>query len=413
VPISTSERTPSTGTAARSKRTALAEFLSTETFGSVVLLAAILIALVWANVSLSSYVDVWSSELTVGFGPFAITESLLHWVTDGLMTLFFFVAGLEIKRELVRGELRNPRAAALPVIAALGGMLFPALLYSLLNAGGVGAHGWGIPMATDIAFAVAVLAALRSRVPRALKLFVLTLAIVDDIGAIVVIAVFYSTGVSFAWLAGAVLAIGVVMAMRRAGVCRTSAYVVPGIALWVCMLESGVHATIAGVILGLLTPACMVRDRDVIQGLEHRLHPWCTFLIVPVFALASAGVALDATSLGDAAGSTASWGIVLGLTVGKPVGVLLTVLLALGVGVARLPTGVGLRHVVGAGMVAGIGFTVSLFVADLSFTGALLREAKIGILAASIVSAALGAVFLAMTARRSSGRLAGAAEVSR
>ena len=194
--------------------------------------------------------------------------------------------------------------------------------------------------------------------------------------------------------------------MRRAGVCGISVYVVPAIALWVCMLESGVHATIAGVVLGLLTPACMVRDRDVIRHLEHRLHPWCTFLVVPVFALASAGVALDAASLADAAGSTVSWGVVLGLAVGKPVGVLLAALLALGVGVARLPTGVGLRHVIGAGMVAGIGFTVSLFVADLSFTGALLQEAKIGILAASIMSAALGAVFLATTGRRSAGRLA-------
>jgi Na+:H+ antiporter, NhaA family len=413
VPTSTSERTSSTAPAARSKRTALVEFLSTETLGSVVLLGAVIGALVWANVSWASYVDVWSRELTIGIGSVAITESLAHWVTDGLMTLFFFVAGLEIKRELVRGELRNPRAAALPVIAALGGMLMPALLYSLLNAGGGGAHGWGIPMATDIAFAVAVLAALGSRVPRPLKLFVLTLAIVDDIGAIVVIAAFYSSGVSLAWLGGAVLAVGAMVLMRRAGVCRISAYVVPGIALWVCMLESGVHATIAGVVLGLLTPACMVRDRDVIQQLEHRLHPWCTFLVVPVFALASAGVALDATSLADAAASTASWGVVLGLAVGKPVGVLLGVLLALGVGVARLPNGVGLRHLIGAGMVAGIGFTVSLFVADLSFTGALLQEAKIGILAASIVSAALGAAFLATTARRSPGRLARAEEVSR
>jgi NhaA family Na+:H+ antiporter len=279
-------------------------------------------------------------------------------------------------------------------------MAVPALLFVAVNQGTDGVNGWGIPMATDIAFAVSVLVALGPRVPRALKLFLLTLAIADDVGAILVIALFYSKGVQPGWLlagAGVVLAI---IVLRRLGAASPLAYVLPGVVLWFCLLESGVHATIAGVVLGLLTPAGKVRGRYVIEQLEHWLHPWTSLLIVPVFALASAGVVLDVESLERAFSGTVTWGVILGLVIGKPLGILLATLVGVRTGFVRLPSTIGIAHVAGAGAVAGIGFTVSLFIADLSFTGALVSDAKIGILVASLTSAIVGAVALASMARR-------------
>jgi Na+:H+ antiporter, NhaA family len=375
------------------------EFVYVEALGGIVLLIGTVIALVWANADISSYADVWTTNLTLGIGNFSISEDARYWVNDGLMTAFFFVVGLEIKRELVRGELRDPRTASLPIVAAAGGMIAPAVIFSLVNAGGSGAHGWGVPMATDIAFAIAVVAILGDRVPRPVGLFLLTLAIVDDIGAIVVIALFYSDGIALAWLGGAVLTVLVVLAFQRVRVHRAIAYVLPGIVLWVCMFESGVHATLAGVVLGLLTPARPFGGREPIEMLEHRLHPWSSLVVVPLFALANAGILLDSRSLGRAADSAVAWGIVAGLVVGKPLGIVGATALARRIGVGRLPVGVHMGHVVGAGMVAGIGFTVSLFVADLSFTGFVLGDAKIGIVAASVCSAALGATLLARLTR--------------
>jgi NhaA family Na+:H+ antiporter len=370
------------------------EFVSVETTGSLVLGAATVAALVWANVAPEGYASFWHEVVTVGSGERGVSLTLTHWINDFLMALFFFVVGLEIKRELVRGELRDRRAAALPAAAALGGMVVPAMLFLALNLGDGIPRGWAIPMATDIAFAVAVLAALGARAPRPMKLFLLTLAIVDDLGAIVVIALFYSGGVEAAWLLGALAVVGVIVAMQRLRVVSPLAYVVPAVALWYCVLESGVHATIAGVALGLLTPARPLArgpaDPPLIERLERTLHPWSSLVVVPLFALANAGVVLDGPALERAAGSTVTWGVVLGLVVGKPLGVVGATVLAHRFWPATIPT----RQVVGVGLLAGIGFTVSLFVAELAYNGPVLEEAKIGILVASLTSAILGAAYL-------------------
>jgi NhaA family Na+:H+ antiporter len=316
------------------------------------------------------------------------------------MAVFFFVVGIEIKRELVRGELRDRRTATLPVFAAIGGMVVPALCYLALNPSSPAQRGWAIPMATDIAFAVVVLAVLGSRVPRPLKLFLLTLAIVDDIGAVIVIALFYSHGIALAWLAGAAVVIVAIFGLQRRGIGHPILYVVPAFALWVCLLESGVHAAMAGVILGLLTPARPFGGRDVIEHLEARLHLWSSFLVVPLFAVANAGVDLDGAAIQRAVESRIAWGVALGLVVGKPLGILLASALAVRIRVSRLPDGVSYGRLLGVGMIAGIGFTVSLFVAGLSFTGARLDDAKFAILAASVVSAILGALWIRFTSRR-------------
>jgi NhaA family Na+:H+ antiporter len=370
------------------------EFVSVEALGGTVLLAATVAAFVWANVADGSYDTLWGGHLTVGWGQFALSEDLRHWVNNGLMTLFFFVVGIEIKRELVRGDLRDRRRAALPVLAAFGGMLVPTLLYTAVNAGGSGGNGWAIPMATDIAFAIVVLSILGSRVPHPLKLFLLTLAVVDDIGAIVVIALFYSTGIAPEWLLGAAITLLLIVAMQRLRIGNPIVYVVPALVLWVCTQQSGVHATIAGVVLGLLTPARSFQGREVIEGLEHRLHPWSSLLVIPLFAIANAGVHLDRLALDHAATSRIAWGVILGLVIGKPLGIVTATVLGQRLRLGKLPDDLTLRHVVGAVLVAGIGFTVSLFVADLAFQGAALTDAKVGIVTASVVSGIAGAAWL-------------------
>lgn len=374
------------------------EFVSVEALSGLALLAAAVAAIVWANAATSAYDDVWRGRLDLGFGPFHLDLSWREWVTDGLMTVFFFVVGLEIKREIVRGELRDPRTAALPVVAAIGGMALPALLYIGLNAGGAGAKGWAIPAATDIAFAVGVLALLGDRVPRALKLFLLTLAIVDDIGAILVIAVFYSGGVSLGWLAASAGVVAAILGMQRVRIGTPVAYVVPAVVLWACVHESGVHATIAGVVLGLLTPARPFGGRQVIEQLEHRLHPWSSFAVVPLFALANAGIVIDGDVLERAVDSPITIGVLLGLVVGKTVGISVATALGVRAGFGRLPVDVRAPHVVGAATVAGIGFTVSLFVAELSFSGPRFEDAVLGILVGSLVSGTVGATILRLTA---------------
>ena len=370
------------------------DFVNIEALGGIVLLAAAIGALVWANVATGSYLAVWHHHIDLSFGPFDLDLSRAHWVTDGLMTLFFFVVGLEIKREVVRGELRDPRTAALPVVAAIGGMVVPALLFLAVNAGEPTAKGWAIPMATDIAFAVGVLAILGARVARPLKLFLLTLAIVDDIGAIIVIAVFYSRGIAFGWLGAAVGVVLLVLLMQRLGIASPLVYVVPALALWLFIDQSGVHATIAGVILGLLTPARPFGGTQVIEPLEHTLHPWSSFVVVPLFALANAGVVIDAESVRRAVRSPIAIGVVIGLLVGKPLGITLATAIGTRLGVGRLPDGMGWRQVVGLGAVAGIGFTVALFVDDLSFAGPHFDDAVLGILAGSLVAGIVGAVIL-------------------
>jgi NhaA family Na+:H+ antiporter len=411
----------------------LQRFLRVEAAGGLLLLAATIVALGWANSpAQDAYARLFGTEITLRIGSFALTGDLTDWINDGLMTLFFFVVGLEIKRELVAGELRDRRTAALPVIAALGGMVVPALIYVAFNAGGPGARGWGVPMATDIAFALGVVAILGSRVPAPLKLFLLTLAIVDDIGAIIVIAVFYAGSIRIPWLVAAVAVVGAVVVLRSLRVVYPAVYVALGLSLWVCVFRSGVHATIAGVVMGLLTPArawrpeldagavltsleapdpgedpatAARRASFLIRGsvplterLEDLLHPWTSYLVIPVFALANAGIEITRHGLTNVSSITA--GVAVGLVVGKTVGVTGSAWLAVRAGVARLPDGVRWTQVLGIGTLAGIGFTVALFVTGLAFTSTVAQDdAKVGILVASILAAAVGGLVLSRSAR--------------
>ena len=409
----------------------LTDFLRAEASAGILLVAAGVVALVWANSPWSaSYSDLWDHVVTIGSGDRALSLTLREWVNDAAMTLFFFVVGLEIKRELTQGELRDPRLAALPAIAALGGMLVPAALYAALNAGGPGADGWGIPMATDIAIVTGVVALLGTRVPSWLKLFLLALAIVDDIGAIVVIAVFYSDGVSFAWLAVAIAAVVLAAAIRRV-VPYTLVYVLLGAICWYALHEAHIHPTLAGVAFGLLTPVTPRRHSDlvdaddssrvgpdapaaadsvsVVEWLEHWLHPVSAYVVVPLFALANAGVPIPASELGEALSSEVTWGVILGLVVGKTVGISAATFLAVRTRVGRLPEGVGTRTVIGAAALGGIGFTVSLFVTDLAFGESPVgRDARLGVLIGSLLAALVGiAILLARRRQDRSGMMPG------
>jgi NhaA family Na+:H+ antiporter len=413
----------------------LREFLRIESAGAILLLVATVAALVWVNAGgASSYDQLWHTTLGVDLGHWRVEETLGHWVNDGLMAIFFFVVGLEIKYELVSGDLRDPRTAALPVIAALGGMAVPALLYVALAGGGTAGVGWGIPMATDIAFALGVVGLLGRRVPAPARLFLLTLAVVDDVGAIVVIAVFYTGELHWRWLLLAIALLVTGAVLRRLRVWSTWVYAALGVVVWFATLESGVHATLAGVALGLLTPATSLLREDrakeyavaaladnaldaeeqhrlrfllaesvpLVERWQRQLHPLSSYVVLPVFALANAGIDLRGGGLGDAVTSGAGLAIIVGLVVGKPLGIVAACFVAVKARVARLPGGVTWGTLLGVGAVAGIGFTVSLFIAGLSFPAdpGLTDEAKIGILVGSIVSAALGAVLLAVNPGR-------------
>jgi Na+:H+ antiporter, NhaA family len=401
----------------------IAEFIRTQVGGGVLLLAAAVAALVWANSPwVDSYEELWETNISVGFGDaYTISGDLRHWVNEGLMSIFFFVIGLEIKRELVTGELAHWRKAALPAVAAVGGMVTPAVVYTAVNAGGAGARGWGIPMATDIAFVLGVLALLGPRIPSGLRLFMLSLAVIDDIGGIAVIAVVYAGDITMSSLGLAGLLLGAVIAVRWLGVRSIPIYLLLGAGLWLVLFESGVHATLAGVALGLVVPARPRLDRNhlevepepllerptaeslwaawaqarnlvsVSERLEFVLHPWSSYLIVPLFALANAGVRLDASTMADAAGSRIALGIVLGLVIGKLVGVSLFTWAAVRLGLGSLPEGVSWSHLIGGAALAGIGFTVSLLIAGLAFAEPqLASEAKIGILTGSLTAAIVG-----------------------
>ena len=417
----------------------LQEFVQTETTGGVLLLAAACAALVWVNLPNDSYLDFWGAHVAIDLNFVDLDLTLAGWVNDGLMAIFFFVVGLEIKRELLRGELAGARRAALPVAAAIGGMAVPAAIYLAFNGGSAGRDGWGIPMATDIAFSIGLLALLGTRVPVSLKVFLLALAIVDDLGAIVVIAIFYTDSLAFGWLALGVAMLILTVILGRFGVRDLVVYVAIAAVAWLAIHESGVHATVAGVALGLLTPIDPHYDvpklrasandlvRQVAEGraddtregkeladaalrdleelaresqsplerLEHALHPWTSYVIIPIFALANAGVELTGDALRDAATSRAGWGVAMGLMLGKPLGILLASYAAVRLGVAALPDGARWSHICALSMVAGIGFTVSLFITNLAFTdGSLVQEAKIGILAGSALISGAGLVAL-------------------
>ncbi len=399
------------------------KFLHIEIAGGVVLLIATAIALIWANSPFSgSYDAFWHTDLTLfAFNDFALTEDLGHWVNDGLMAIFFFVVGLEIKSEIVNGELRDPRKAAIPVVAALGGMIVPAGLFMLVTAGRDGFDGWGIPMATDIAFALGVLALLGPRIPSTLKVFLLSLAIADDIGAITVIAIFYTDELSTGWLLISLGLLAVVGIMRISRVWYVPLYVLVGSGVWLATLESGIHATIAGVALGVITPAIPLRPKpkerqvdpqtsvdevraivfdvresiSVADRLQTVLHPFSSFLILPVFALANAGIEISGSGLSDAASSPVTIGIVLGLVVGKTIGVAAFTWLAVRLGVGTLPDRVSWRDILGVGALAGIGFTVAIFISGLAYDDdGIVQEAKLGILVASVLAAVVGASIL-------------------
>lgn len=418
----------------------LRDFVRTEAASGALLVVAAVVALVWANSPWrDTYHDLWSTVGGISAGGFSLSFDLRHWVNDGAMTLFFLVVGLEIRRESSSGHLADRRAAALPIAAALGGMVVPAALY-LAIAGREASHGWGVPMATDIALAVGVLALAGPRVPQSLRAFLLGLAVVDDIGAIAVIALFYATDTDLRWLVVGVATVVATWIARRAGVRAVAVYVAIGAVLWFALHEAGVHPTLAGVVMGLLAPttphgapalvdgeqleadlatsiayrnAALSSDdhaRDpvrsatetvsTVEWLEHVLHPWAAFLIVPVFALANAGIEVSVTSLRHAAGSVVAWGVFVGLVVGKPIGVLLSSNAAIRSRRAEPPVGASTRHMVGAGAAAGIGFTVALFIAELAFTDERqITDAKMAILVASLLSGIVSMVVL----RRGSG----------
>jgi len=374
------------------------QFAKIEASGGLLLLSCAIIALVWANSPFAgSYDALLHTYVTVGFGEWELHESVLHWVNDGLMAVFFLLVGLEIKRELLTGELASLRRAALPIVAAIGGMLVPAGFYYAVNAGGAGAAGWGIPMATDIAFALAVVMALGRRVPLALKVFLTAIAIVDDLGAVLVIALFYTSEVSPQALMVAGSALFALFVVNRAGFRSFLPYGLLGLVLWVAVLKSGVHATVAGVLLAFTIPARpdLVPDGidSPLEKVEHALAPWVNYLIMPIFALANAGVTFAGG--GGAGGSAITLGIVLGLVLGKPIGITLFSWLAVRSRIADLPLGASWLQVVGIGALCGIGFTMSLFIAGLAFDDAgLLNAAKMGILGASVVATIGGALVL-------------------
>ncbi len=420
------------------------DFLHKEASGGILLIIFTAVALIWANSPWSdSYHHLWDTHISIKAGDLALNLSIHHWINDGLMVIFFFVVGLEIKREMLVGELSSFKKASLPVAGAIGGMLLPALFYVFFNSDTDAVNGWGIPMATDIAFVIGILAILGSRVPLGLKVFVVSLAIADDIGAVMVIAIFYTSHISMsALLAAGVILVWLVI-INKLGVKSLIIYSVLGILLWLAVLQSGIHATIAGVLLAFTIPAkarintkrfsentenlldkfekagehgenvltnenrqSAVRGIEVnceristpLRRFEYGLHPWSSFLIMPLFALANAGVTLKGMDLGAALISPVSIGIIAGLFLGKQLGIFAFAWLAVKIKLASLPDGVSWRKIYGAGILAGIGFTMSLFIAGLAFTDdSILNLSKIGILTASLIAGVVGYLFLKTT----------------
>ena len=364
----------------------------------LVLVAATVAALLVANTPAGpGYEAFWAIQL--GPQSWGLRLELKHWVNDGLMTLFFFVIGLEIKQELVRGELRRPRTAAVPVLAAVGGAVVPAVVFAAVLLGHPAVGGWGIPMATDPAFAVGLLALLARRVPAGVRALLLAFATVDDVLAVVVIAIGYTGGLMWGWFAAAVVGCLVVVLLRRLGIAVILPYLLVGVVVWYAALRSGVHATLAGVALALLTPARPVRGPAVLAALLRTATPLSAFVAVPLFALANAGNDLTTSPIGPAFASRVTWAVLAGLLVGKFLGVVGTISLATTTGLGRLPEGVTTRHVAGLGLLGALGFTVALFITGLAYTDPTqAAHAKIGILTASILAAGAAALVLAPAA---------------
>ncbi|MGV6817107.1 MAG: Na+/H+ antiporter NhaA [Thiotrichales bacterium] len=424
------------------------EFIHHETTAGLLLMGCAVIALVIANSPLAySYSHLLHTHVTFGFGDFVLDKTLHHWINDGLMTLFFFVVGLEIKREVLAGELSNVRAASVPIVAAIGGMVVPALIYFAINAGSDTAIGWGIPMATDIAFAVGAMVLLGKRVPAALMTFLVALAIVDDLGAVIVIALFYTETIYVQALGISAVIFMLLVALNLSGVRKPAPYFILGVLLWLAMLKSGIHATLAGVLTALTIPSpsklettgfsagvrslldrfdqhhrpgtsIMANDnqRSVLQTiqngvhlvesplqrLEHSMHMPVAFFIIPIFALANAGVPIELAGLQETLAHPVTMGVMLGLIVGKVVGVAGFTWVALRLGVGELPRGVSFAHIIGAALLAGIGFTMSIFIAELGFAGnaEYLLLAKTGVLFASVIAGVAGYLWLLTVSRR-------------
>ncbi len=369
----------------------LREFLDRESSGGVLILIFAALGLLVANSPLSdSYFSFLSVDFQIGQGSLAINLTIQKFINYVLMTFFFFVVGLEIKRELTSGHLASIKKALMPFIAALGGIALPAVIY-LVIAGGVEAGGWGVPVATDIALAVGLLTLIGSRVPESLKIFLLALAVIDDIGAILIIAFVYSDGIKVNWLLSSVLVIAFTYLMKRVNVKATSSYILIGMVLWFTLYKTGVHPTLAGVILGLLTPNIRkVEDKPetVIEWLEDRFHPFSTFFVVPLFAFANTGVTFNFDSLNSASKSLVAWGIFFGLVIGKPIGILLSTLLAGKLNIAEIPANANRSMITATGSAAGIGFTVAIFIAHIAFDNRQTEEiAIIAVIIASLVSA--------------------------
>jgi Na+:H+ antiporter, NhaA family len=420
---------------------AFQRFFKHEVSGSLPLFLATAVALTWANLSFSSYEHVWHAELSLQVGPYGISKSVAHWIDEALMALFFFTVGLEIKYEVLVGELASVRKALVPVIGAVGGMLVPAAIYVAFNFSGPAIHGWGIPMATDIAFALAVLAVLSKRIPQGLKIFLSALAIADDIGAVLVIALFYTQRIAWGYLAVAAGFLALLLIANRTEVQKSLVYALLGFGVWIGFMGSGVHATVAGVLVAFFIPArgkyetdnfirkvnhhldrfkcepggCgfsillnshhldAVRSieescRDVeppVQRMEYGLQAWVTYLIIPLFALANAGLYLGDLSLSLALTHPVTLGVGLGLLIGKPLGIALFTLAGVRLMKIELPQGVNGHHIIGAGCLGGIGFTMSLFIGGLTFTDpAMIAFTKLGILGGSLLAALAGATVL-------------------
>ncbi|EPN9527649.1 Na+/H+ antiporter NhaA [Cronobacter malonaticus] len=374
-------------------------FFKSDAAGGIVLIAAAALAMLLANMNATHelYEGFLSTPVELKVGALEIKKNMLLWVNDALMAVFFLLVGLEVKRELVQGSLASRRQASLPVIAALGGMVLPAALYLAFNfQDPVTRAGWAIPAATDIAFALGILALLGSRVPPALKIFLMALAIIDDLGAIVIIALFYTSSLSMMSLLVAAGAIAVLALLNLCNVRRTGVYILVGVVLWTAVLKSGVHATLAGVIIGFFVPLKAQNGHSPAGALEHALHPWVGFLILPLFAFANAGVSLEGVTLAGLT-SLLPLGIIAGLFIGKPLGISLFCALAVKLKWATLPPGVSQKTILAVGVLCGIGFTMSIFIASLAFgdvDAALVTWAKLGILVGSLLAAVIGYALL-------------------
>jgi NhaA family Na+:H+ antiporter len=383
---------------------AVADFMKLESAGGLLLLLAAIIAMFVANSPFSDFYDsLLHATVAVQVGALAISKPLFLWVNDGLMAVFFFLIGLEIKREIMEGELASFSQVILPAMGAFGGMVVPAAIYTWLNWGdSVALDGWAIPVATDIAFALALLSVFGSRVPTALKVFLLTLAILDDLAAILIIALFYSGDLSLNALLIGIVAVAIAAVMNRMGVTRTSSYILLGVVLWIAVLKSGVHATLAGVLIALCIPMRDEHGQSPLRDLEHNLHGPVVFAILPIFAFANAGLSLTGISIADLT-HPVTMGVIAGLLIGKPLGILLFVGLAVGLGLVQLPKAVDWRQLLGVSFACGIGFTMSLFIAGLAFehgSGDYFYGDRLGILIGSVLSALAAYVLLHLSLPR-------------